>query len=72
MNKLNFGDFPLHCIPTCPLGRGGGVEGGLQLKQQEKEEDVEKRRCRKRGRWGEMEGGGRVEGRASNLTRSQR
>lgn len=54
VNKLNFGDFPLHCIPTCPLGRGGGGWRGVAIKVQEKEEDVEKRRWRKRGeRWRE-------------------
>lgn len=36
VNKLNFGDFPLHCIPTCALGgkaedaiKGQEDEGGM-------------------------------------------
>lgn len=46
VNKLNFGDFPLHCIPTCALGKKNMEDA---IKGQE-EEEMEKKRETKGGK----------------------
>lgn len=63
VNKLNFGDFPLHCIPTCALGKKNMEDA---IKGQEKKEMEKKERNEGGGK--KMEGGKRSEGAVSHMT----
>lgn len=66
VNKLNFGDFPLHCIRTCALGKKN-MEDAIKGRK--------KRRARRKRRWKKKErneekkdGGKRSEGAVSHMT----
>lgn len=63
VNKLNFGDFPLHCIPTCALGKKKIWRMQLKGRRKRRWKKREKRRGEKK-----MEGGKRSEGAVSHMT----